>query len=506
MSRSVVELGGASANRERVVVELQDYLGILRRRWVSATVVALLLVAAVLAVTLLMTPKFTATTRLFFAVQGTESVTELAQGSTFAEKQMTSYAQVATSPLVLDPVIRELGLSTTAAGLEGSVTPVVPTDTVILEISVTRADADEATAIANEIGAELASVAGDLSPAREDGTQAVKATILAPATTPTAPSSPNVLRNLAVGLALGLIGGVGMALLRNVLDTKVRDEHAIRAVTDSPLLGSIAFDNSVPDHPVVVVDSPLSAPSEAVRRLRTNLAFIGAANASKTVVITSSIPGEGKSTTSINLAASLADAGTRVLLVDADLRRPSVAGYLGLEGRAGLTSVLIGRADLRDVIQPWGNSGLHVLPSGQVPPNPSELLGSKAMADTLDELALHYDVILLDTPPLLPVTDAAILTKMVGGALVVVGADRIHRAQLAESLAGLETAGGIVHGLVLNKVARRDSSGYGYGYAGEYTPDHEPVAEAQEVDPTTAEVLEEVPPGHPEYSGARARD
>ena len=473
------------------LVELRDYLEIVRRRWISAAVVALVILAGVSGATLLMTPKYTATTRLFFAVEGSGSVTDLSQGSTFAEKQMTSYAQVATSPLVLEPVIESLGLSTSAAQLASSVTPIVPTDTVILEISVTREDAAQATAIANAVGAELAQVAGDLTPARDNGSQSVKATILASAKQPTAPSSPNILRNLAIGLVLGVIGGLGIALMRNVLDTKIRDEHAIRSISDSPLLGSIAFDDSVPDHPVVVAENPLSAPAEAVRRLRTNLQFIGAGTGSKTVVITSSIPGEGKSTTSINLAASLADAGSRVLLVDADLRRPSVAGYLGLEGKAGLTSVLIGRADLADVIQPWGTNGLHVLPSGQIPPNPSELLGSAAMATALEELSLSYDVILLDTPPLLPVTDATILTKMVGGSVVVVGADRIHKAQLAESLATLATAGAHVHGLVLNKVARRDAAGYGYGYGGYYTSRTEPVADPAAAEPTPAATLTE---------------
>lgn len=468
-------------------MELREYLEVVRRRWLSVVVVALVILAGVLGATLLMTPKYTATTRVFFAVEGTGTVSELAQGSTFAEKQMTSYAQVATSPLVLDPVIASIGLSTTAEQLAPSITPVVPTDTVILEISVTRADAGQATTIANAVAAELAKVAGDLTPARDNGSQSVKATILAQAKQPTAPSSPNILRNLAVGLILGIVGGIGVALLRNVLDTKIRDEHAIRSISDSPLLGAISFDASVPDHPVVVAESPRSAPAEAVRRLRTNLQFIGTGTGSKTVVITSSIPGEGKSTTSINLAVSLADAGSRVLLVDADLRRPSVAEYLGLEGGAGLTSVLIGRADLADVIQPWGTNGLHVLPSGQVPPNPSELLGSPAMAAVLEELAPSYDVILLDTPPLLPVTDATILTKMAGGAVIVIGADRIHKTQLAESLETLETAGAHVHGLVLNKVARRDTAGYGYG--GYYTPDAVPTADDAELTPVAEPII-----------------
>lgn len=460
-------------------MELRDYLEILRRRWVGATVVALSVLAAVSALTLLATPQYTATTRLFFSVQGSESVTDLAQGSTFAEKQMTSYAEVATSPLVLDPVIRELRLDTTADVLASSITAAVPTDTVILEISAVDPNRDRAREVANAVGSQLADVAVTLVPERQDGSDAVQATVLAPAQLPADPSSPDVLRNLALGLALGLLLGAGVALLRHVLDTKVRSDQDVRALTDQPLLGAIAFDDAVPSHPVMVADQPLSAPAEAIRRLRTNLQFVGVASGSKSLVITSSVPGEGKSTTAINLAVSLADAGSRVVLVDADLRRPSVAEYLGLEGRAGLTSVLIGRADVEDVIQPWRDSGLDVLPSGQVPPNPSELLGSPAMVELLAKLEASYDIVLLDTPPLLPVTDATILTKLVGGAVMIVGADRIHKAQLAESLETLETASARLHGLVLNKIARRDARPYAYEngyYSSKVTEDEVRVA------------------------------
>lgn len=443
-------------------MELRDYLEILRRRWLGATIVALAVLALATAFTLLSVPKYTATTRLFFAVQGSESVTDLALGSTFAEKQMTSYAEVATSPLVLDPVIRDLGLDTTPSALASSITAVVPTNTVILEVSVVNPDPARARDVANAVGSQLSKVAATLVPEREDGSDAVQATTLTPAQLPVQPSSPDVVRNLGVALALGLVLGIGFALLRHLLDTKVRSDEDVRALTDRPLLGSIAFDEAVPSHPVMVADQPRSAPAEAIRRLRTNLQFVGAASASKSVVVTSSVPAEGKSTTAINLAVSLADAGSRVILVDADLRRPSVAEYLGLEGRAGLTSVLIGRADAEDVIQPWRDSGLDILSSGPVPPNPSELLGSPAMVDLLAKLEASYDVVLLDTPPLLPVTDATILTRLVGGALVIVGADRIHRAQLAESLETLETAEAQLYGLVLNKIARRDAKPYVY--------------------------------------------
>ena len=190
--------------------------------------------------------------------------------------------------------------------------------------------------------------------------------------------SPNVLRNLAAGLILGLLLGIAVAIARRLLDTKVRNEADLELVTSVPVLGVVPFDSDAEAHPVVIRDDPLSVRAEAVRRLRTNLQFVEAAEQSRSVVVTSSIPGEGKSTAALNLAASLSDAGLNVVLVDADLRRPSIARYVGLEGSVGLTTVLIGEADLDDVLQPWGESTLRVLPSGQVPPNPSELLGSGA--------------------------------------------------------------------------------------------------------------------------------
>jgi succinoglycan biosynthesis transport protein ExoP len=447
-------------------VEPREYLDILRRRWLSIVIITLLTLASVSAATLMVPKAYTATTRLLFAVAG-DSLSSLAQGSSFVEKQMASYAEVATSPRVLDQVVDQLGLNATSAQLADSIEASVPVDTVIIEVAVTDPDPRQAAQIANAVGTELAKAAGELTPSREDGSEAVRATTIAVAQVPTSPSSPNIPRNLGVGLILGLFLGTGIAVLRKLLDTKVRNEQDVRALTDSPILGVVAFDQQVPRHPVILRDEPLAAPSEAVRRLRTNLQFIDVANRPKSIVISSSVAAEGKSTIAINLAVSLADTGARIILVDADLRRPSLAEYVGIEGNVGLTTVLIGRANVEDVVQPLGTTTLDLLPSGQIPPNPSELLGSPAMASLLDRLTASYDMVLLDSPPLLPVTDAAVLTKMAGGALVVVGADRIHRPQLQETLGSLQTAGAHILGIVLNKIDRREAGTYSYdsGYA-----------------------------------------
>jgi capsular exopolysaccharide synthesis family protein len=446
-------------------VELAGYLRVFRRRWLTLLGVALAVLAVTGAVTLLLPQKYTATTRLFFGVQSGESVTDLNQGSTFAEKQMSSYAEVAVSPIVLNPVIQQLGLDTTADVLARSVSATVPANTVILEVATTSGSAELAAGITNAIGTEVASVAGRLSPDRPDGTESVRATTLAPAIVPTSPSSPDVVRNLALGALLGLLMGVGAALARESLDTKLRSEADLRATVDAPLLGAIPFDPSATSHRLVMSDGRGGPRAEAVRRLRTNLQFVGAAGDPRTIVISSSVAGEGKTTTAINLSAALADAGLRVLLIDADLRRPMVGNYLGLESRAGLTSVLIGKAELADVIQHHGGHGLDVLTSGPIPPNPSEILGSAAMVDLVRLISESYDVVILDSPPLLPVTDAAVLSRIAEGTLVVVGADHTHRAQLVGAVEALRGVDAHLLGVVLNKVAKRDASAYVYEYS-----------------------------------------
>lgn len=476
-------------------MEFRDYLGVLRRRWLTVSIITLVGLAIAVAATLLVTPRYTATTRLFFGVEGAGSATELAQGSSFAERQMTSYAEVATSPLVLDPVLADLGLPQSSAVLAKMITANVPTDTVILQLSVTSPNAGRSAAIANAVGLQLAKTAASLSPDRSDGSKAVRATILAPAQVPAVPASPDVVRNLALGLVLGLLAGLGVGLLRHVLDTKVRSEQDVVALTDAPILGVIAFDDGVPAHPVILREDPRGAAAEAIRRLRTNLQFIAVAGESRSIVVSSSVPGEGKTTAAINLALSLADAGAKVLLIDADLRRPCVADYLGLEGRVGLTTVLIGKAALADVVQPYADTTLDILPSGQRPPNPSELLGSVAMQALLEAASSRYDMVLIDSPPVLPVTDSAVLGRQVDGALVIAGMDRIHRPQIREALTSLETGGCQVLGLVINKISRREAGAYvyerGYYYSSKgddpgSPPPNSPPAEPKPPRPTSA--------------------
>lgn len=443
-------------------MELHEYLVILRKRWVSILLVTALAVAGAMTATLLATPTYQAKSQLFVSVSTGGSTSDLLQGSSFTQNRVKSYTDMVTSPRVLIPVIKELGLATTPDQLATSITADSPLDTVLINVTATSTNPETASAVANATAKNLGTEVIALEKPSGSQSSPVRISTIRTATVPTTPATPKPVRNLGLGLVLGLMLGFGLAVLREALDTKVRSETDVQKVTDTSVIARIGYDEDAPAHPLIVQSSPNNHRSEAFRRLRTNLQFLDLADRPRTIVVTSSLPGEGKSTTAINLAITMADGGSRVALIDADLRRPSVAEYMGLEGSVGLTTLLIGQADLQDAIQTWGNGTLHVLPSGEVPPNPSELLGSGAMAKLLEKLTNAYDIVIIDTPPLLPVTDAAILAKITGGALVVVGANTLHRQQLADGLGSLEDVGARVLGVVLNRIADQQTGSYTY--------------------------------------------
>jgi capsular exopolysaccharide synthesis family protein len=246
----------------------------------------------------------------------------------------------------------------------------------------------------------------------------------------------------------------------------VRTAEDLASVTTLPLLASLDTAPSGTGARALVVNAaPQSNRAEAFRALRTSVQFLAQPDRTLSLLVTSARPGDGKSTVAANLALALAESGLRVALVDADLRRPSVADTFDLEGAAGLTTVLIGQAGLDDVLQEWGSAGLHVLTSGPLPPNPSELLASPAMAAVLAELEAAHDVVVVDTAPLLPVTDGVVLSRVVSGTLVVGHARRTRRAVLREALTLLQRVDARVVGVVLSHVRQRDEDTYGYGAA-----------------------------------------
>jgi capsular exopolysaccharide synthesis family protein len=348
------------------------------------------------------------------------------------------------------------------------VTATAPLNTTLIEIGVTNVDPALASQIATAVSESLTKVVEKIETPADTGstTSPVKLTLVQHAEVPQVPVSPNIPLNIALGGLVGLALGIAIAVLREASDNRIRSERDVEAITDAPILGGIVFDSKAAERPLIVHDDPRSPRAESFRTLRTNLQYQDVGRESRSFVITSSIQSEGKSTSAVNLAIALADAGSRVLLVDADLRRPKIHEYLGLEGAVGLTDLLIGRAEPEDVIQPWGQRDLFVLPAGTIPPNPSELLGSDALLKLISEFNRAFDVVLFDSAPLLPVTDAAILARTVGGTIVVCAAGRTHKNQLRGAFTALANVDAPVSGVVLTMLPTKGPDAYGHGRYG----------------------------------------
>jgi polysaccharide biosynthesis transport protein len=441
---------------------LRDFLRAVRRNWI--TLVALLLAGVIFgsAYTLLQTPKYEAHAQAFVSTGSTGSVSDLNQGGAFAQQAVTSYASLAVSPYVLERVVKDLGLHETAGVLANAVTATAPSDTVVIDITALDASPARAAAIANSVTKNLTSAVATVTQTRS--TASVRVTQIERAFPPSTPSSPRLALNLALGLLIGLAIGVLATVLREVLDTRLRGLADLHQVSKLPLLGTVYQDRGADANPLVLRDRQHNPRAEAYRALRTNLQFLEFAAESRMIVVTSSIPGEGKSTTAANLALAIADTGQNVLIVDADLRRPRVAKYFGIDGTVGLVDTLIGTIDLAEAVQSWGANGLKVLPSGPIPPNPSELLQSQALSALLDKLRTEFDTVIFDASPLLPVPDAAILSRQTSGALVVAAARRVRKPQLRTALGNLERVGARTLGIALTMVPLHGADAYKYGY------------------------------------------
>lgn len=450
-------------------MELTDYLRIVRRRWVWIVVAAIVCVAAAAGVTALQTKEYASSARLFVSTSSGSS-SELFQGGQFSQERVQSYADLVSSRELAQQVIKDLGLSMKPTELAGEVSATVATNTVNLTITATDPDPHRAQSIAQSYADHLTDMVRQLETPPGKTRAPIKATIVDNASLPISPVSPKPVRNVGLGLVLGLLIGFGLAVLRHTLDTRIHSGEDVVALTDKPVLGTIGYDPTTKDHPLVTGIPSHSARAEAMRVLRTNLQFVDVDADHKVFVFTSAVPEEGKTTTAVNLALSLAEAGVRTLLMEGDLRRPRAAARLGKDGAVGLTNVLVGRVKQQDALQRDDVTGLDFLASGPIPPNPAELLQSKAMSELLATLRNEYDVVVIDAPPLLPVTDAALIASHADGAILVLRHGVVTRDQLRGSKERLDQVDARLVGTVINMVPTKGRS-YGYGYGYGYAPD-----------------------------------
>jgi capsular exopolysaccharide synthesis family protein len=396
---------------------LRSYVQVLRKRWRLVAAVTLLCLAGAVGITASMPVTYSSTATSFVAIQRTaDDPTSLYQTSQFAMQRVKSYTRVVESPAVLEPVIHELGLSGGLSALRKTVSAENPVDTVLLEVTAQAGSPALVAEIANAVSKNLGREIERLESPRLGGTSPVKVSLSVPAAQPMSPVSPRRTLNLALGLLSGLALGIVLAVIRDAQDTSIKIED-VQDLTGRSPLGFVGFNPRFPSDPLLTLDE--SGPStEEFRTIRTNLQFTDVDNPPRRIVVTSSVANEGKSTVAANLALALAQSN-RVCLVEADLRRPKISEYYGLEGSVGLSNVLAGQYELDDALVFWNRGMLAVLPAGTEPPDPSQLLASRTMETVHEQLTSRFDYIVFDAPPVLPVSDAMVLASASDGVMFI---------------------------------------------------------------------------------------
>ncbi|WP_257430236.1 polysaccharide biosynthesis tyrosine autokinase [Nocardioides carbamazepini] len=461
--------------RTRVdTLDFKQFVGVLRRRWLS--VVALMAVGVGVASLLsfvVLTPKYESKSTVFLSVDVRES-TDAITALYFAQTRATAYADLARSQELSQRVIDALDLDMTPGQLAGEITAEVVETTSLIQLKVTDTSARQAQTINDVLTDQFTRYISELE--TPGGTSSgespqITAQITDKASYNPSQVSPRTALYLVVAGLVGLLLGIALALVRELLDRTIRTADHVSEITEAPVLASVGFDTDMRNAPLLTDLGGFAARTEAFRLLRTNLQFIDLDNQPRCLVITSAVPGEGKTMTATNLAVALAQTGRNTLIIDADLRRPRVATTLGLDPAIGLTTALIGRTEIHDAIQVHEASGLHVLASGAKPPNPTEILQSRITQDLLQRLRASYDIVIIDAPPLLPVADTSVLATIGDGVILVVRHAETTRDQVAEAVKRLNQVGGRLYGIVVNMVAKRAIGSYYYYYYEETSPE-----------------------------------
>jgi succinoglycan biosynthesis transport protein ExoP len=432
-------------------VELHGYFRILRaRRAVVATVTAISILVA-LVYSLAVTPTYVASSSVFLSAGIGRTSGELSRNFTYVQGLVRSYSQVATEPVVLGPVIRNLELDTTPTQLAHSITAQAPLDTVIIEIKVSDSSAEQAARIANAVAAQLSSTVNSLVPGVTENSRPVSVTTLTQAAVPEYAASPRKTLNVTLGLLIGLLLGAVLAISRDALDVRIRSPREATALTRVPVIGAVIAQPARPPRWALPALRPQlhRGARELDNQLRTNFQFLRGQRSLKNVVFTSALLDGATSLTVSNLATALGEAGLRVLIVDADLRRPTLAAAHGITTDLGLTSVLLDGAAVDSVVTRSAVSPIWVLPTGPALRDPSLMMNDDAVKTLLTELAAGYDVVLIKAPPVLVVADGLMLAAAGDGVVVVADEEAMNRDVLAEQMRALDIAGAEVLGVVL---------------------------------------------------------
>ncbi|CAN5294109.1 polysaccharide biosynthesis tyrosine autokinase [soil metagenome] len=458
-------------------MELRDYIRVVRRHWFGMLLIVAVTASIAGAWSITQPKVYTASTSPYVTVNdgdgGSQDVGLSLAAQQLATAKVDSFVTIGSWRAVAETVIDELDLDTTPEALVTRVGVTSDPDTVNIQVSASAPTPEEARDIAEAWVRAMIAQIDDVEGNGKAGSATVNLVAGDLASLPSVPSSPKPRRDIALGIAVGLLLAFGYAVVRNTLDRRIRSALEVERQTGLAVLGAIPNERRLSGGSVEELtgagggNMPFAL-QESMRELRTNLQFIDVDHQPRVIVITSPAPGDGKSTIAANLALALAANGQRTWLVDCDLRRPSLIEKFGLVKGAGLTDVLAGRIDIDDVAQsPDPALPLMVVGTGRLPPNPSEVLGSDRMRYLVNQLSQDA-IVLLDAPPALPVTDAAVLSHHADGVFIVARAKVTTYDILERAHQVLERAKATTFGVVLNKVPTKGADAedyYGYRYA-----------------------------------------
>lgn len=400
----------------------------------------------------------------FFVSTASATASNALQADEFAQRRINSYVGVVGSDRMAERIITDLEMDATVEEVRGMLRAAADPDTVLLNVAVQDTDRQRAVLVAQSVARNLDAVISGLDNGGKVGQ--VDLRVISGPTPEPEMVSPRRTLNLGLGVILGLAVGLVVALLRQQLDASIRSVEQLAALVELPNLATLTYERVARRRSAsLAADDPRSRRSEAYRQLRTNLRFVNAAKPIGVLVVTSSVESEGKTTVASNLAVAFAQSQVRTLLVDADLRRPRVGTVFGLENAAGLTSILVGDAQFEEVVQSAEPGVLDVLSSGPIPPNPSELLGSASMEAFVESVRASYDMVIIDTPPVTPVTDGVVTSLLADGVLLVVRFGKTGRDRIRKAVQSLDSVGTRPIGTVLTMVpAKASPAGESYYY------------------------------------------
>jgi receptor protein-tyrosine kinase len=439
----------------------------LRSRWVVVFVTTVVAIAGAVAISLLTTPLYQASTRLFVSTTAGASASEVYQGTLSSQQRVLSYTKLLMGQSLAQRTVDKLHLDMSAEALQKKVKANSPAETVLIDVTVLDPSPVQARNIADTLSDEFVGMVSELETSQQGARPDARVVVEQHASLPTNPVIPKTTRNVTIGLALGLLLGIGLAVLRDRLDNTLKDQQIVEQITGAGVVANIPLDKKRKKDPAITFAVDNTPIAEAFRELRTNLQFLEVDDPPRVLVVTSSLPGEGKSTTAINIALALAEAEHNVVLVDGDMRRPKLHEYLNAIGSVGFSTVISGRATLREVLQKTRFPGLTVLTSGAIPPNPSELLGSLATKKVLSEMRSDFDYVIVDSSPLLPVTDAAILAAEGDGVFVIARFGETKREQLTHAVGNLRNVDARILGALFTMTPARGNASYDYQYYGD---------------------------------------